>query len=86
MAVRESLAQRVNMRLDLEIGLTWSSKRNYRRLLGTSVQVSAPNAEQAELFIAALHEFCKSLDGKWLAPKPLETSAQSAVDPQDTRK
>lgn len=78
MAVRESMGQRVNMRCDFEISVNWGGIRSYRRLRACSIQVSSPNAAQAELFISALHDFCASLDGKWLAPKPLEASDDQA--------
>src|SRR5258707_12833077 len=72
MAVHEALARRINMRLDVEVSAIRGNARGYKRLRCASVLISAPNAEQAELFIQAIHDFAASLNGKWLAPKPPE--------------
>lgn len=65
-----SLGQRVKVRIDAEVWINWHGKRTYKRLRGLSLLVSAPNPEQAELFIQAMHDFAATLNGKWLAPKP----------------
>jgi len=84
MAVLESLARRINMRLDVEISSNCSGQRAYKRLRCASVLCSAPNAEQAELFIQAIHAFAATLNGKWLAPLP-EISTELAPNPPAER-
>lgn len=61
------------MRVDVEVSAITCGGRGYKRLRCASVLCSAPNAEQAELFIQAIHDFAASLNGKWLAPKPETT-------------
>jgi hypothetical protein len=88
--VSESLAERIKLRFDVEVCGKWRGTKVYKRLRSNSLLVSAPNAEQAELFIQAMHDFAASLNGKWLAPKPEPTSGadqqpistQSGADPQ----
>jgi hypothetical protein len=70
LSVHESMRQRVKLRVGVEAWTSWSGQRAYKRLRGQHVLVSCPNAEQAELFIQAVHEFAMSLNGKWLASKP----------------
>ena len=79
LSVRESLAQRVKLRFDVEVSGTWNKQWAYKRLRNCSVLVSCPNAEQAELLIAAVQEFLASLNGKWLAPKPVESTANPSA-------
>ena len=70
MAVSSALRQRVKLRCDVEVNANWRGSRVYKRMRACSILVSAPNPEQAELFIQALHDFAASLSGKWLAPPP----------------
>ena len=70
----ELMAQRVKIRVAIEVNVNYNGIRQYRRLRASNVLLSAPNAKQAELFINAVLEFAASLDGKWLTdpPKPSE--------------
>jgi hypothetical protein len=70
MHVLEALARRVNMRMEVEISARHCGRSSYKRLRCASILCSAPNAEQAELFIQAIHDFAATLNGKWLAAKP----------------
>lgn len=70
MAVNEALARRINLRFDVEVSAKHRGNSSYKRLRCASLLCSAPNAEQAELFIQAIHDFAATLNGKWLAPKP----------------
>jgi hypothetical protein len=71
LTVPHSLGERVKTRLDFEVKVTWNGSRTYKRLRGVSILISSPNPEQAELFIQAIHDFAASLNGKWLASKPV---------------
>jgi hypothetical protein len=70
LSVPQTLARRTKVRIDAELWVKWHGRRTYKRLRGSSVLLNAPNAEQAELFIQAIHDFAASLNGKWLAAKP----------------
>jgi hypothetical protein len=71
MVVSETLGRRVRVRIQPEIWVKWGGKRwNYRRARQRGVTLSCPSPEQAELAIEAISAFTKSLEGKWLAPKP----------------
>lgn len=82
--MNESLARRINARMDFEISASYRGVKGYKRLRSASVLLSAPNAEQMMLFIEAIHEFAASLNGKWLAAKPVEASAQPAAGASHT--
>src|SRR5208282_2299846 len=73
LSVQESLERRVKLRFDVECKVKWRGSITYKRLRGASVLLNAPNADQAELFIQAIHNFAASLNGKWLAAKPENT-------------
>ena len=61
------LGRRVRVRLQAEVFLKDSVKPwSFRRLPRTQIQFSAPNAEQAQLFLNALFDFAESLNGKLL--------------------
>ena len=74
LAVQESLGRRVKLRLEFETRVRWRNCYGYKRMRSAAVLISAPTAEQAQLFLEAIHEFAKSLDGKWLAPQPPQTT------------
>lgn len=73
--------RRTKVRIDFEVIGSWSGQWGYKRLRQMSILLSSPNAEQAELFIDAIHEFARQLSGKWLAPTPVPSgqSADAAV-------
>jgi hypothetical protein len=76
--VRESLGQRTQLRLFFDCLTRARGRSTYKRLLGQTVYLDCPTAEQAELAIEAILSFAQSLDGKWLAP----AEPAQAVEPQ----
>jgi hypothetical protein len=65
-SLRESCKQRVLVRFQCEALVKYKGLLHYKRLRGSTVTLSCPNAQQAELAIQAILRFAQSLDGKWL--------------------
>jgi hypothetical protein len=86
--VRHSLAQRTNIRINVDCLTRVGNRTTYKRLAQLAAILSCPTPEQAELAIEAILSFAQSLDGKWLAPaeptQAVDTQAQeqSAGDSQ----
>lgn len=82
--IPELLSERVKIRMSAELYVTYKGDKAYRRLPGLYVTVSAPNAEQALLFVETMQRFAADLEGKWLAPLP-EVGESSTAEPSESK-
>lgn len=67
MTTCETLGRRVRIRFQPEIWTKWNGKWTYRRARESSVTVSCPDTEQAELVTELIAAVLTQVDGRFLA-------------------